>query len=67
MTSWGTPRRDNATARASMCQGKQRFNSAHMAWKRVKRGGRRRKDKYGLVLEAYHCPFCGGWHLGSKT
>lgn len=39
------------------CVGKERFRSARIAWEAAgRRPGR----------NAYRCPFCGSWHVGSR-
>lgn len=44
---------------AAMCEGKQRFDSAHIAHKAAKR-----RRKAGVVREVYRCRACGGFHIG---
>lgn len=47
------------------CHGKEAFDTASEAYiivHRKRRPGERKKPR-----EAYRCPFCGKWHLGSKT
>lgn len=48
--------------RVSACEGKARFASATIAHKVAKR--RSERDKRG---EAYHCEFCGGYHIGARS
>lgn len=42
--------------RRKACEGKRRFADRLEA--------QRVKHRAGLALDAYHCHFCGGWHLG---
>ncbi|EAY0359032.1 hypothetical protein B2J38_16715 [Salmonella enterica] len=48
--------------RRKQCSGKIRFASAEDAVRRIQILHR----KYGHrgQLQAYHCPFCKGWHVG---
>ena len=47
--------------RVSACEGKVRFASAAIAYKVAKRRATRDRDG-----QAYHCEFCGGYHIGQR-
>lgn len=47
--------------RSSTCEGKHRFDSPALALKLAKKSRQRRDSS----LQAYHCQFCGGWHVGA--
>ena len=50
------------TSATVQCLGKQRHSTQADAL-RHRRNLRRRN---GGKVSAYHCPHCGGWHVGSK-
>jgi hypothetical protein len=47
--------------REVQCAGKEAFQSASLA-KEVASRKTRRADRRGM--NAYHCPYCGAWHIG---
>jgi len=49
------------------CKGKHRFASAALASEvgRRQRTGAQGNRKRENNRSAYHCPYCGGWHLGT--
>lgn len=47
---------------AAACKGKKRFANPTLAHRALRRGQKSRKRIKGRT--AYHCGFCGGWHLG---
>ena len=54
------------------CEGKTAYRSKAEAIRRIEfqMGNRRRLKRHGhnhMRLEAYHCRFCGQWHVGSAT
>jgi len=48
--------------RVSACEGKVRFASAKVAHQVAKRRATRDRDG-----QAYHCEFCGGYHIGQRS
>lgn len=48
------------------CLGKAAHRSATAAHNAIKHMGKERRER-GSKIEAYHCPFCGAWHIGSRT
>jgi hypothetical protein len=55
-------RRNQANTPESCCEGKESLSSSQAS--RIART-MRRKDRGRL--QPYHCPKCGGWHVGSTT
>lgn len=51
------------------CTGKTRFDSASLAHQVAKRAvaSKRHRGKLKGGLRAYHCEFCGGYHIGGGT
>lgn len=47
----------------SQCSGKMKFDSRHNARKASSRMNRRKKKP----VEAYRCPHCGFYHLGTSS
>lgn len=45
----------------AQCEGKHAFESAALAMAVAKRGSRSKE----AAVNAYHCPHCGAWHIGS--
>jgi hypothetical protein len=45
--------------RRKQCAGKVKYTSANDAWAAL----RHLRGRLG-TMQAYHCTFCGGWHLG---
>jgi len=43
------------------CMGKRRFHSPKLAW----RNARKEKTEPNEKLRAYHCSYCGSFHLTS--
>lgn len=54
-------KRETATQHAE-CTGKHRFDSAALAMTTARKSSRRKDAR----TSAYHCVFCGGWHIGSR-
>ena len=50
--------------REHTCGKKVNYKSEESATKASE--GFMKKGKAKYELEAYHCPFCGGWHIGRK-
>lgn len=49
------------------CEGKQRFESAQLAWEiATRRKNFRTRKKEEQVRRPYRCPHCGFWHLGRQ-
>lgn len=47
--------------RLAACDGKQKLTIAQ-----ARRAAKRMRYR-GIVAEAYKCPVCGRWHVGSKA
>jgi hypothetical protein len=58
-------KQDENIRRALMCTGKHRHDTFTAAKRQLKLGKKKNKavDKT-LELSAYHCDFCGGFHIG---
>lgn len=52
-----------------VCGGKARFETPALANAVVERDRRHKErgDKRYGVRKAYHCGYCGGWHLGTES
>lgn len=48
----------------SQCRCKQKFPSAHRAWKAAKRHNSSHNTE--RKVEAYRCPHCGNHHIGGR-
>jgi hypothetical protein len=56
------------TSRAAMCEGKPGYTTGAKAWDVLQhRNSRFGKKRRNPSMEAYHCPHCGLWHIGSKN
>ncbi|NMF98420.1 hypothetical protein GPA27_13595 [Aromatoleum toluolicum] len=53
--------RGDATDSTATCYGKHRFPSLAQARKVAKRSASTHCER----INAYHCPHCAGWHIGS--
>lgn len=51
----------DATDETATCDGKHRFPSLSMARKVAHRSSKLHAER----INAYHCPHCAGWHIGS--
>lgn len=59
-----SPPQRSAIERAASCEGKRSFKTGHDAWDHVlnkQRPGHRLRRQ-----QAYRCPYCREWHVGSK-
>lgn len=53
----------DARSKEATCDGKEAFKSAALAHNVAKR---RKRSKSAGAREAFRCPFCNQWHIGSK-
>lgn len=55
--------RRTAIKRAASCEGKERFVSFTRAARVARLAASRREER----LRAYHCRYCGGFHVGTPS
>lgn len=51
-----------------MCSGKHAYPNAAQAWRVIMRSAAHKRwfGRKCRVLDVYHCPLCGRWHIGKS-